>query len=123
MHCKLKASLTVEASLLLPPILLVLLLVLYLFAHVHSRAVLTAYACEQAVSGKEQEVQVLFFASDVSKDTAEIKKERKVSYSFRTAPLLWPADYPETETASYTIIDPAAFAHRAAALRGLVKKE
>ena len=120
---RLRASFTVEASLLLPPVLAVLLLILYLFAHVHSRSVLTAYACEQSVTGKEQSVNVIFLTQDVSKEGSSDKKKREVSYHFRTAPMLSYSAMEETVRASYEIADPAAFARRAAAVRDLISGE
>lgn len=114
-----EASFTVEASLLLPPVLAVLLLVLYLFGHVHNRTVLTAYACEQAVSGKEQQVTVLYLANDVTENRSGSKKKREVSYSYRTTPLVWPVSFEEEEKASYEITDPVSLAHRAYAAKSL----
>ena len=46
-----KGSMTIEAALLMPMILLVLLVTLYLFFYVHNRAWLTAAAYEAALDG------------------------------------------------------------------------
>ena len=52
-----KGSMTVEASLLMGVILLVVMGILYLFFHVHNRAWLTEAACEAAVTGTTMAAQ------------------------------------------------------------------
>ena len=51
-----KGSMTIEAALLMPVLLLVLMSVLYLFFYVHNRAWLTAAAYEAALSGSMEAV-------------------------------------------------------------------
>ena len=52
-----KGSLTVEAALLMPVLLLVMMGILYLFFWVHNRAWLTAAAYEAAVSGSMEGIK------------------------------------------------------------------
>ena len=85
----LPASFTVEASLLLPPVLLTLLAVLYLCAHIHNRSALTSYACVQAVTGNEQEVSILFLEDHFEMQAVDGQRKRTVSHTLHTVPLLF----------------------------------
>ena len=119
-HFSLPASFTVEASLVMPPVLLTLLLILFLCAHVHNRAVLTASACEQAVSGREQEIEVLFLENEVTCERNSDKKKRVVSFRLLTVPYLTERQWEESVRAVYDISDPAGFLHKLAAGKELL---
>ena len=114
---RLRASFTVEASLLLPPVLLTCLTVLFLTAHVSNRAAMTAYAAEQAVSGREQEITVLYLSSGCEKNTVSEKKKRTVSYDLTTTPYLAGAVWEDTIHEVYEIPDTVRMLQIAAAMR------
>ena len=61
-----RAAFTVEAALIMPVILMVILSSLYLCMHVHNRNYLRSYAVEQSISGHEQPDPALLFSSDIS---------------------------------------------------------
>ena len=79
-----RAAFTVEAALLMPVILMVLLSVLYLCLHVHNRNYLTAGAVVQAISGHEQRDPALPFSSDISSTRTDGGNLRTVSFSAET---------------------------------------
>ncbi len=74
-----KASFTVEAALLMPGLLMATLVMIYLSWHIYDRAYLTAYACELAVSGHEQEVPELPALEGLSKKTEASDAARSVT--------------------------------------------
>ena len=116
---RLSASVTVESALLMPSVLLILLLFLYLMAHVHNRSVLASAACEQAISGKEREVEVLYLASGTERSVSETRHTRTVRYELVTVPLLSGRTWKETAEAEYSLTDPANVLHHLFALREL----
>ena len=106
---------------LLPPVLLTLLTVLFLTAHVTNRASLTAYAAEQAVSGYEQEIGILYLASGCEKETVPGRKERTVSYTLTTIPFPAGAEWKEVIQEVYEIPDTVRILQTAAAMRTLTR--
>ena len=122
-EASLPASVTVESALLLPSVLLVLLLMLYLMAHVHDRSALLSSACEQAAAGTEREVSVLFLNESYSRSGSETRAERSVRYELSTAPLLSGSVFQEELEAVYERIEPSAFMHLASALHEQVQQD
>ncbi|MBQ6468656.1 MAG: hypothetical protein IJJ50_01205 [Lachnospiraceae bacterium] len=114
------ASFTAEASLLLPPVLLTLLLVLFLCAHIHNRNILTSYACVQAVTGNEQEVSVLFLEEAVKSTCSEDLGERSVSWELHTLPSLSGMEWTESEKIIYKKQKPVRFLQIAYSARSLM---
>ena len=84
----LRASFTVEAALLMPLILLVLLTLLFAAFHLHDRNLIRAYACESAVTGKERDLPFLIFSDAEEPELAESDTARSVSVRLFTRPLL-----------------------------------
>ena len=82
-HC-LSASLSVEATLLMPVILATIFAVLYLTAHLHGRTYLYARAAEMAVSGHEQEDPSLFAIGEISVTRDDARDRRKIVYTAGT---------------------------------------
>ncbi len=77
-------SVTVETSLIMSVILLVILSSLYLTMHVHNGTCMTASCIEQAISGRQQSIPPLFFAGNVECGEEESSSQRTVSMSSAT---------------------------------------
>jgi|GEM_PF-3284719 len=99
------AAFTVEASLLLPPVLLVLLLLLYLIAHVHNRSILSSTACAWAVTGREQEISVLFLEDSYEAVPEDSRQKRTVTWKLRTFPLLSSGEWEDSASLVYEKTD------------------
>ncbi|MDO4804056.1 MAG: hypothetical protein Q4A32_04470 [Lachnospiraceae bacterium] len=88
-----QASVTVEAALIMPVLLLTILSSLYLTMHVRNGTCMTASCIEQAISGRDQENPALFFAGEVERNKEESDSQRKISMSAGTfyfsGQLLW----------------------------------
>ena len=84
----LRASFTVEAALLMPLILLVLLTLLFAAFHLHDRNLLRAYAWESAVTGKERELPFLIFSDTEEPERTGSDAVRYISVRLFTRPLL-----------------------------------
>ena len=121
-----KASMTIEASLLMGVILLVVLGILYLFFHVHNRAWLTEAACEAAVTGTTAAAQgqdpyaaaafksrllegTGFIGGQDLRSTVSVTTNVTVSYRMNTAAVfggfVWPIDV----QAQAVLTDPVAW--------------
>lgn len=89
-----KASLTTETALIMPVVIFTLLASIYLTAHIHNRACLSANAGEQAISGHMQEDPQLFAAGRVSTKRSDSSAARSVETSAGTFHFsgteLWP---------------------------------
>ncbi len=72
------ASLTLEAAAVMSVVIFTLLMAVYLTAHIHNRAYLTAGAAEQAISGHVQKDPQLFAAGDISVTRTDTKTARTV---------------------------------------------
>ena len=114
------AFFTVEASLLLPPVLLTLLLVLFLCAHVHNRSVLTASACAGTVTGREQEISVLFLEDGYQYGGGEDSRRRSVSWELHTVPFVSGRRWTESKEIIYKKQYPVRFLQTAAAAGDLL---
>ena len=57
-----RASFTVEAALVLPPVLAAMLLLLYLLTFAHNRSVYTSAALTQSITGREQDVSTFYLS-------------------------------------------------------------
>ncbi len=77
----LRASLTVEAAMLMPILFFVVFSCVYLNFHVHNRANLSASAAEQAISGHEQNGTVLFGSVQPEAERSESEDARTVGYA------------------------------------------
>lgn len=77
-------SVTVETSLIMSVILLVILSSLYLTMHVHNGTCMTASCIEQAISGRQQNNPVLFFSGNVERGEEESSSQRTISMSSAT---------------------------------------
>lgn len=77
-------SVTIETSLIMSVILLVILSSLYLTMHVHNGTCMTASCIEQAISGRQQDIPPLFFAGNVERGEEESSSQRTVSMSSAT---------------------------------------
>ena len=86
-------SVTIETSLIMSVILLVILSSLYLTMHVHNGTCMTASCIEQAISGRQQNNPLLFFAGNVERGEEESSSQRTISMSSATfyfsGHLLW----------------------------------
>lgn len=111
--------LTTEAAMLMPVILTVILLTVYLSAHVHGRTCLYESAAEQAVSGHEQEVRGLFAVTAPVRRVTESKKKRTVEYTAKSAYLGQLSFLSIEEKAEYRIDEPVKAVRKAFAARGL----
>lgn len=77
-------SVTIETSLIMSVILLVILSSIYLTMHVHNGTCMTASCIEQAISGRQQSIPPLFFAGNVECGEEESSSQRTVSMSSAT---------------------------------------
>ncbi len=77
-------SVTIETSLIMSVILLVILSSLYLTMHVHNGTCMTASCIEQAISGRQQDIPPLFFAGNAERGEEESSSQRTVSMSSAT---------------------------------------
>ena len=77
-------SFTIETALLMPLLLLSLLTLLFLCLHLHDRSVLTAYAAENAVSGRENALPYLVLSEAEAPVFDERNGRRTVSVRLRT---------------------------------------
>lgn len=115
----LPAVITAEASLLMPAVIVVLVLFLFLLAHAHNRSVLTSAACEQAVSGTERDVTVLFMEDSAVREVSATRTKRTVSYTLKTVPQGASYTWEDRNEASYDIVDPGKILHGLFALKTL----
>ena len=111
------ASMTVEASLLMPLLLGVLIITLYTGAHVYDRTILTALAVAESVTGHEQSTDVLILQHALCKDRSEETDVRHVSYELRTVPILGNRNLHDLISATYEQIDPTAYLQKAQAIK------
>ena len=79
-----QASLTIEAALIAPLLILSVMGVLYLSFHLHNRTCLYASAAEQAISGHKQEDPSYFGMQNVNRGGSESKSHRTVRFTSGT---------------------------------------
>lgn len=115
-----QASFTVEAAVLMPSLLMATLVMIYLSWHIYDRAFLTAYACELAVSGHEQDVPVLPALEDVSSKTDASEAVRSVSCAARGVYVNGETFLDIKVKESYEIVKPLKTIRRARALKAAV---
>jgi len=115
-----RASFTVEAALLMSGIIMATLVMIYLSWHIYDRAYLTAYACELALSGHEQELPSLPALEDLTKKTDASEAVRAVSCTAKGVyvggQILLDINVKET----YEVVKPLKNIRRARALREAV---
>ncbi len=102
-------SFTVEAALLMPLILMVILSAIYLTAHTANRASLAAFACEQAISGHAQKTPELFAAGKVTRKETDTEKERSVTYLSNTVYFSGETIWEMEVAAVYKKVKPVSF--------------
>lgn len=107
-----RAAFTVEAALIMPVILMVLLSVLYLCMHVHNRNYLLSYAVEQSISGHTQPDPELIFSSDISVSRTDGGNMRTVSYTAGTVYYTGKRLYSISEKAGYRKVKPVTYLWR-----------
>jgi hypothetical protein len=107
-----RAAFTVEAALIMPLILMVILSLLYLCIHVHNRNYLRAFAIEQSISGHVQSDPALFFSSDISACRADGGNMRTVSYTAGTVYYTGRRLYSISERAGYRKVKPVTYLWR-----------
>ena len=111
-NCLKRAAFTVEAALIMPVILMVLLSVLYLCMHVHNRNYLLSYAVEQSISGHTQPDPELIFSSDISVSRTDGGNMRTVSYTAGTVYYTGKRLYSISEKAGYRKVKPVTYLWR-----------
>ena len=107
-----RATFTVEAALIMPVVLMVILSVLYLCMHVHNRNYLKAYAIEQSISGHVQSDPTLLFSSDISANRTDGGNMRTVSYTAGTVYYTGRRLYSISERAGYRKVKPVTYLWR-----------
>ena len=112
-----RAAFTVEAALIMPVILMVILSSLYLCMHVHNRNYLRSYAVEQSISGHEQPDPALLFSSDISASRTDGGNMRTVSYTAGTVYYTGRRLYSISEHAGYRKVRPVAYLWRMRAVK------
>ena len=112
-----RAAFTVEAALIMPVILMVILSSLYLCMHVHNRNYLRSYAVEQSISGHEQPDPALLFSSDISASRTDGGNMRTVSYTAGTVYYTGSRLYSISEHAGYRKVKPVAYLWRMRAVK------
>lgn len=114
-----RASFTVETAMIMPVIIFTLVMSVYLTAHEMNRAVLSLSCGEQAISGHEQNPQVLFAAGEVSWNRRDSEKEREVSVTSGTVKYTGENLFQIEENASYQKINPVSRIRKWQALKNL----
>ena len=114
-----RGAFTVEAALLMPVILMVLLSSLYLCMHVHNRNYLRAYAVEQSISGHVQPDPALLFSSDMTAGRTDGGNMRTVSYTAATVYYTGRRLYSISEHAGYRKVRPAAYLWKMRAVKNI----
>ena len=99
-----QASLTIEAALIAPLLILSVMGVLYLSFHLHNRTCLYASAAEQAISGHKQEDLSYFGMQNVNRGGSESKNHRTVRFTSGTWDFNGEKLYAIDEEAEYKII-------------------
>ncbi|MBR3155161.1 MAG: pilus assembly protein [Lachnospiraceae bacterium] len=107
-----RATFTVEAALIMPVVLMVILSVLYMCMHVHNRNYLKAYAIEQSISGHVQSDPTLLFSSDISANRTDGGNMRTVSYTAGTVYYTGRRLYSISERAGYRKVKPVTYLWR-----------
>lgn len=107
-----RAAFTVEAALIMPLILMVILSLLYLCIHVHNRNYLRAFAIEQSISGHVQSDPALLFSSDISAYRTDGGNMRTVSYTAGTVYYTGRRLYSISERAGYRKVKPVTYLWR-----------
>ncbi len=110
--CLIRAAFTVEAALIMPVVLMVILSVLYLCMHVHNRNYLLSYAVEQSISGHIQPDPVLPFSSDISAARTDGGNMRTVSFTAGTVYYTGKRLYSISEQAGYRKVKPVTYLWR-----------
>lgn len=91
-----RASVTVEAALIMPVVLFTIFMALYLAFHVHNRTWLSSRAGEQAISGHEQELPSLMAGTGITGSLKDTASQRTASYragtAYYTGSVLWSED-------------------------------
>ena len=106
------ASLTIEAALIAPLLILSVMGVLYLSFHLHNRTCLYASAAEQAISGHKQDDPSYFGMQSVSRGGSESKSHRTVRFTSGTWNFNGEKMYAIEEEAEYKIIRPVKTVRR-----------
>ena len=107
-----RAAFTVEAALIMPLSLMVILSLLYLCIHVHNRNYLRAFAIEQSISGHVQSDPALLFSSDISACRTDGGNMRTVSYTAGTVYYTGRRLYSISERAGYRKVKPVTYLWR-----------
>ena len=101
-----RASFTIETALLMPVLIFAIIMSVYLTVHVMNRSVLASSCVEQAVSGRSQEVNVLFASGAVSWKRADDENARTVSAQAATLHYSGSELWQSESTATYQKIRP-----------------
>lgn len=117
------AAFTVEAALIMPVILMVILSVLYLCMHVHNRNYLISYAVEQSISGHVQPDPALLFSSDISVSRTDGGNMRTVSYAAGTVYYNGRKLYSISEHAGYRKVKPVTYLWRMRSVKRIFGQE
>ena len=118
-----RAAFTVEAALIMPVILMVILSVLYLCMHVHNRNYLISYAVEQSISGHVQPDPPLLFSSDISVSRTDGGNMRTVSYAAGTVYYNGRKLYSISEHAGYRKVKPVTYLWRMRSVKRIFGQE
>ena len=91
-----RASITIEAALIMPVVIFTVFMALYLAFHVHNRTWLSSRAGEQAISGHEQELPSLMAGAGITGTLTDSTSQRTASYhadtAYYTGSVLWSED-------------------------------
>lgn len=112
-----KAAFTVEAALIMPVVLMVILSLVYLCMHVHNRNYLLSYAAEQSISGHEQPDPPLIFSTEVSAGRTDGGNMRTVSYKAGTVYYTGRRLYSIAEQAGYRKVKPVSYIWKMSAVK------
>ena len=101
-----RASFTIETALLMPVLIFAIIMSVHLTVHVMNRTVLASSCVEQAVSGRSQEVNVLFASGAVSWKRADDENARTGSAQAATLHYSGSELWQSESTATYQKIRP-----------------
>ena len=114
-----KASFTVEAALLMPLLTGILVLFLFLTAHVYDRSVLFSHAAAAAVTGREQDLSMLVLHRNAAIIIEENGKTRTAAASLLTDPGIGGRIFREETELVFTKAEPARLLRLKTALKAI----
>ena len=116
-------SFTVEAALIFPVIMLVILSVIYIDVHLMNSNIFTCLACEQAVTGNDTKPSSSFALKDIEREVKDSKSERTVSFRTGTQGIWKIFDFDIDTGADYKKSDTEKFIRAMRILKNTILKE